>query len=140
MALIATQSQTLSNWLKHEYLPDLAYCREVVKSTESAASLTMGTVLGKITATGVYVISKQDATDGSQVPAGIVFYDPAVVAGLGGAPIDVLALVRGPASISKDGLLLDATFDTNAKKAAAYAALEAIGIQVLDTVAVTAGA
>ena len=135
MALIATQNQTLSNWLKHAYLMDLAYCNEVVTFTAPAGLTKLGTVLGKITTTGKYVISKQTATDGSEVPAGIVFFDGEYTAG----DQKVVALVRGPAGISKLGIILDATFNDDTKKAAAYAAFEAMGIQVLDTVTVTAG-
>ena len=136
MALIAVQNQTLSNWLKHAYLMDLAYCNEVVTFTAPAGETKLGTVLGKITATGKYVVSKQTANDGSEVPAAITFFDGTYTAG----DQKVVALVRGPAGISKLGILLDATFNDATKKAAAYAALEAKGIQVLDTVAVTAGA
>ncbi len=133
--LIATQNQTLSNWLKHEYGSDFAYCREVVTFTAPAGETKLGTVLGKITASGKYVVSKQTATDGSEVPAAIVYHDGVYTA----ADQKVLTLVRGPAGISKLGIILDATFDNAAKKAAAYAALEAKGIQVLETLAVTAG-
>jgi predicted regulator of Ras-like GTPase activity (Roadblock/LC7/MglB family) len=46
----------------------------------------------------------------------------------------VLCLVRGPAIVSKDGLILDATYNTDAEKAAVYAALEAKGILCNDAV------
>ena len=40
----------------------------------------------------------------------------------------------GPMGVSKGGLVLDATYDNAPKKAAVYAALEAKGIQCLDTI------
>ena len=46
----------------------------------------------------------------------------------------VLVLVRGPAIVSKAALVLDATYDTDAKKAAVYAALEAKGVLVNETI------
>jgi hypothetical protein len=36
--------------------------------------------------------------------------------------------------VSKNGLVLDATYDTAPEKAAVYASLEALGIQCLDTI------
>ena len=130
MALTAKQNQTLSNWLKSEYNIPFAFCREVVTLTAPAGEMKLGTVLGKITATGKYVVSKQTASDGSEVPAGILFNDRVFAAG----DVKALALVRGPASISKLGIILDATFNDATKKAAAYAALEKINIQVLETI------
>jgi hypothetical protein len=47
---------------------------------------------------------------------------------------EVLSIIRGPASVSTTGLILDASYDDATKKAAAYAGLEAVGIQVLETV------
>ena len=131
--LIATQAQTLSNWLKKELDPVfLAYCREEVAVTFAAAgTIATGTVLGKVTASGKYVVSKQTAADGSEVPAAIMWADKVAT-----APGDVKSIVlfRGPASVSAGGLVLDATYNDATKKAAAYAALEAIGVQVLPTV------
>jgi hypothetical protein len=46
----------------------------------------------------------------------------------------VLVLIKGPAIVSKAGLVLDATYDLDAEKAAVYAALEAKGIAVNDAV------
>ena len=41
-------------------------------------------------------------------------------------------MVRGPASVSKTALVLDATHNTDAEKDAIYASLNALGIQVLE--------
>jgi predicted regulator of Ras-like GTPase activity (Roadblock/LC7/MglB family) len=46
----------------------------------------------------------------------------------------VLALVKGPAIVSKAGLVLDATYNLDAEKAAVYAALEAKGIACNDAI------
>ena len=131
--LIATQSQTLSNWLKKELDPAfLAYCREEgVVTFAAAGTIASGTVLGKVTASGKYVVSKQAATDGSEVPAAIMWADKVATAA---GDVKSIVLFRGPASVSAGGLVLDATYNDATKKAAAYAALEAIGVQVLPTV------
>lgn len=130
--LIATQLQTLSNWLKNETDPVLAYCREQGTFTATGAGTTVnGTVLGKVTATGKYVVSKQDATDGSEDVAGILWSDAVATAA---GDVEVMVLFRGPASVSEGGLIMDATYNTDAEKQAVYAALEAKGIQTLPTV------
>lgn len=128
----ATENFRLSNVLKQELWPEHAYCRLAVVANEAAAkSYVPGTVLGKVTATGKYKICVQNAADGSQTPAAIVMQDYAV-----GAATDttVLVLVKGPAIVSKTGLVLDASFDLLAEQQAAYASLEALGIAVVDAV------
>jgi hypothetical protein len=46
----------------------------------------------------------------------------------------VLVLIKGPAIVSKAGLVLDATYNEAGEKAAVYAALEAKGIAVNDAI------
>ena len=46
----------------------------------------------------------------------------------------VLVLIKGPAIVSKAGLVLDATYNTAGELAAVYAALEAKGIACNDAV------
>lgn len=132
MAVIATDVTRLSNLVKMELAAELAYCREVSVANEATAkSYAIGTVLGKVTATGKYKIAVQTAVDGSQTAAAIVIAAKDVAAT---TDTKVLTLVRGPSTISKAGLVLDASFDLQAEKDAVYAALEAKGIQVLDAV------
>lgn len=132
MAVIATDVTRLSNLVKMELAAELAYCREVVVANEAVVkSYALGTVLGKVTATGKYKICVQNAADGSQTAAGIVIAAKDVPAT---TDTKVLVLSRGPATVSKAGLVLDASFDLQAEKDALYAVLEAAGIQVLDAV------
>lgn len=132
MSVIAQDVTRLSNLVKMELAPELAYCREVVVANEAGAvSYAIGTVLGKVTADGKYKVCVQTASDGSQVAAAVVMEAKDVAAT---TDTKVLALSRGPASISKGALVLDATHNLDAEKAAIYAALEAKGIQVLETV------
>jgi hypothetical protein len=72
MAVISTSTHTLSNVVKQEYLPDMAYCRELVIVNGPAATLAIGTVLGKVSATGKFKVSIETAIDGSEVPAAVV--------------------------------------------------------------------
>lgn len=132
MPLIATDTFRLSHVLKHEYEPGLAYCREAVLANEVAAqTYAPGTVLGRVTATGRFRICVQNAADGSQNPAAIVMEDKSIPAN---TDTRVLVLVRGPAMVSKSGLILHSSFDLLAEQQAAWAAIEALGIRVQDAV------
>ncbi|MNY25424.1 hypothetical protein D3C86_1592080 [compost metagenome] len=128
MTVIATDTQRLSNVVKRELWPEAGYCRLQVTAGETA-DYKVGTVLGKITATGKFIKAVQTAVDGSAVAAAVVMEDKSVVDGTG-----VLALVRGPAAISRDALVLDASYNLDAEKDAVYAAFEALGIMTLVTV------
>lgn len=129
--LIATENFRLSNVLKHEYEPSLGYCRETVVINDAAANLKIGTVLGVVTATGKYKVCVQTATDGSENAAAVLMEDKTIA---NSTDTKVLALVRGPAIVSKSGLVLDASFDQDDEKAAAYASLAAKGIVASDAV------
>ena len=131
MPLIATEAKRLSNVVKQELFPESGYCRVVVTYNGTAATLVPGTVLGKVTVGGKYKIAVQTATDGSEVADAIVMVEQTVPAT---TDTKVLCLVRGPAIVSKDGLVLDATYNLDAEKAAVYAALEAKGILCNDAV------
>lgn len=133
MPLIATDTQRFSNVIKHEYDPSTKYCRETVTVNEAAAkTYTVGTALGKVTATGKYKISVQSASDGSQNPVAIVVDDSQAIAATTDTKVVVIA--RGPVIVSKAGLVLDATFNDATKKAAAYASLQTVGILANDAV------
>ena len=130
MPLIATEAKRYSNVIKQELWPEAAYTRLVVTVNESAAKTYVpGTVLGKVTAGGKYKIAVQSAADGSQVADAIVLDEYSIAAN---TDTKVLVLIKGPAIVNKNGLVLDATYDLQAEKDAVYAALEAKGIQVND--------
>ena len=132
MAIIATENFRFSHVVKKELWPEYAYNRLMVTVNESAAKeYKIGTVLGKVTADGKYKIAVQTAVDGSQVADAIVLEDKSIAAT---TDTQVLVMVKGPAIVSKAGLILDATYDQPAELAAVYAALEAKGIQVNDSV------
>ncbi len=136
MSVIATDTKRISNLLKAEHWAELGYCRSVVTVNEAAAkTYAVGTVLGKVTADGKYKICVQTAVDGSQTAAAIVLEDKAIAAT---TDTKLVVLVKGPAAINKGALVLDASHNLDAEKAAIYAAFEAAGIQVLDQVGVAA--
>lgn len=131
MAVISQSLHTISNVVKHEYGADYAYCKKLVTVNDTAGTLAIGQVLGKVTADGKFKRAVQTAADGSQTAAAIVASAKTIA---GTTDTQVLVYFRGPMGVSKNGLVLDATYDTAPKKAAVYAALEALGIQCLDTI------
>lgn len=132
MAVIATETQKLSNTVKQELWPDLAYCRVVATANEAAAkTYKIGDVLGKVTADGKVKLAVETADDGSKDFYAICLEDKTVAAT---TDTKVLVAVRGPMSVNKAGVFLDATYDNDTKKGVVYAAMEAVGIQVLEAV------
>lgn len=131
MAIVQTDTARISNLVKHELWPETGFCRkEVIVNEAAAKTYAVGTVLGKVTATGKYKIAVETAVDGSKVPAALVIADRSIAAT---TDTKVVVLVKGPAEVSKDALVLDATYNDNTKKQAAYDALEALNINVLTT-------
>lgn len=131
MATIATELPRISNWLKWELAPEVGYCRKTVTLVVAAAGvLPTGTVLGKITASGKYVVALETAADGSKVPDAILIEELSLAAG----EYPVAVLLKGPAIVGKNGLGLDASYDTPAKLEVAYAALEAKNINVVEQI------
>jgi hypothetical protein len=137
MTIIATEGQfarlsALIKFLDTAGKPEMF--KDVVTVNDTAATLTLGTVLGKVTATGAFKVAKQAAVDGSQNPAAIYIGDSFGVTGdtalIGATDTKVLVLARGKAIVSKEALKLDASFGTTPQKQAAYDALKAVGILV----------
>lgn len=130
MSLVATEKHVVSNLVKAELWKDLGYCREVVTVNEAAAkSYVVGTVLGKVTASGKYKIAVETAVDGSKAFAAFVLEAKDIAAT---TDTKIVVLVKGPASVSKGAMSLDSTYDNDTKKNTLYAEVEAKGIQVLS--------
>lgn len=127
----ATENKRFSNTVKAELWPEAAYTRKVVTYNGTAGDFVIGSVLGKVTASGKYKFCVQTAVDGSQVADAILIEDKTLPLN---TDTNVLVMVKGPAIVSKSALVLDATHDLQAEKDAIYAALEAKGIQVNDAV------
>jgi hypothetical protein len=136
MTVIAQEGQfsrfgSLVKYLADHEKVELHY-DTLIANEAAPVTYTLGTVLGKVTATGKYIVSKQGAADGSQTPAAVVLFDSfgAVKDAAIPATTDtkVIALVRGKAIVAKEALKLDASFSTAPQKQAAYDALKALGI------------
>lgn len=132
MPTISTDLFRKSNLVKQELFPEQGYNYDVVTVNEAAIkTYAVGTVLGKVTGSGKYKICVQTAGDGSQTAAAVVVGDQTIPAT---TDTKVLVMVRGPAIVSKDALVLDASHDLQAEKDAIYASLTALGILVAPTV------
>lgn len=130
--IFASDTYRLSHLVKQEFWGQFGWCRKQVTVNEAAdKTYGVGTVLGKVTATGKYKVCVESAVDGSQVPAALVLEDVKVSSGV---DKKLVIMYRGPSIVSKAALVLDASFNTDAKKAAAYAALEALNIGVNETI------
>lgn len=129
--IIANSTHTKSNVIKKELWAGSGFVETVVTVNDTAGTLLSGTVLGKVTATGKFKRAVKTAVDGSAVVAAIVSEESIILAA---TDKKMLGLTRGPAKVSKAGLVFDASYALSADKDVVYAALEALGIQVLDNI------
>lgn len=136
MAQLDTRSTRLGAVLQYEDHPEYGHCRDVVVANEAVIkTYVIGTVLGKVTATGKYKILEATAVDGSQNFAGIYIGKPdgdnkqSIAAT---TDTSVVVLFRGPAGVGKANLVFGASVDTAPELAAVYAQMEAVGIKVID--------
>ena len=135
--IIATDTARYSDVVKHEYEPTLAFTRELVVVNDTAKTLTLGMLLGKVTATGKYKESVQTATDGSELPVAVVVgkdINNLSVAVPAATDTKVLAIVRGEAIVRKTGLKPHSSFNDATKLAAAYASLATKEILANDSI------
>ena len=137
MTIIAQDTARYSDVVKHEYEPTLAFTRELVVVNDTAKTLTLGMLLGKVTATGKYKESVQTATDGSELPVAVVVgkdINNLSVAVPAATDTKVLAIVRGEAIVRKTGLKPHNTFNDATKLATAYASLATKEILANDSI------
>lgn len=124
MSVIATSSQTLSNVVKREHQAEVGYCRKLAEFDATNGAVVIGAVLGLVA--GKWELALQT---GTYTEFGIAVDGPVTFNELPAA----LAINRGPASVSKAGLVWHASYNLDAEKNALYASLEGQGIQVLDS-------
>ncbi|GIX11764.1 head decoration protein [Elioraea sp.] len=126
---VLTMPPTLGDLLKYEL--NASYCRETV-TLKAGTSYALGSVLGRITASGKYRLSPAAQVvgdEGAEVATAVLL--EAVDAAAGDRT--GLVVARGPAIVSKAGLVFDASVDQEAEKAAKHAELSAAGIVPRDT-------
>jgi hypothetical protein len=112
--------------LKYEVNPN--YTRETVPLLAGMA-YPVGSVLGRITASGKYKLATSGGTDGAQTAGAVLLY---AVDATPGDAVGVV-LVRGPAIVSRAALAYDGTVDDATKIATKISQLAALGIIARDT-------
>ena len=126
---VLTMSPTLGDLLKYEL--NANYCRETV-TLKSGTKYALGSVLGRITASGKYRLSPDaEVTDdeGAEVAVAVLI-----------ETVDAtdddksgLVVLRGPAIVSKAALVFDDSVDDGTKKATKHDQLAAAGLIPRDT-------
>jgi hypothetical protein len=123
---VLTQPPGMGDVLKYEVNPN--YTRETV-TLLTGMPYPVGSVLGRVTASGKYTLSPDTGTDGSETAAAVLLY--AVDATLADA-VGVV-LVRGPAIVSRAALAYDGTVDDTGKITTKIGQIAALGIIPRDT-------
>ncbi|KPP82414.1 MAG: Bacteriophage lambda head decoration protein D [Rhodobacteraceae bacterium HLUCCO07] len=123
---VLTQPPSMGDVLKYEVNPN--YTREIVTLLEGMP-YPVGSVLGKISASGKYKLATSGGTDGAQTAVAVLLY--AVDATLADATGIVVA--RGPSIVSREGLAYDASVDDSAKITTKLGQLAAVGIIARDS-------
>lgn len=118
MPTIATDTQRLSDWLKHEYEPSSGITRE----TAAKADVTGATVTGSVLDSNYDLVVTATAADAKY----ILMTDLTSASYGTGQFTDVLLLARGPAKVNADKLVFG-TIDAGGITTA-LAALKALGI------------
>jgi hypothetical protein len=120
------QPASMGDILKYEVNPN--YTREEVTLLQGMPYL-VGSVLGRITASGKYKLATSGGSDGAQTATAVLLY--AVDATLADAIGIVLA--RGPAIVSRAALAYDATVDDAGKITTKIGQLAVAGIIARNT-------
>jgi len=126
---VLTQSPTLGDLLKYELNGN--YSREIV-TLKAGTNYALGSVLGKITASGKYRLSPAATVvgdEGAEAAVAVLIEDADATA----ADKTALVLSRGSAIVSKAALVFDPSVDQAAEKTAKYTELSAVGIVPRDT-------
>lgn len=123
---VLTQPPSMGDILKYEVNPN--YTREEVTLLQGMP-YPVGSVLGRITASGKYKLATSGGSDGAQTATAVLLY--AVDATLADATGIVLA--RGPAIVSRAALAYDATVDDTGKITTKIGQLAAAGIIARNT-------
>ena len=124
---VLTEQPSMGDVLKYEVNPN--YTREVITLLQGKP-YPVGSVLGKITASGKYKLATHGGTDGAQTATAVLLY--AVDATLADAV--GIVVVRGPSIVSRAGLAYEATVNDAAKITAKIGQLAAVGIITRDGV------
>lgn len=126
---VLTMAPTLGDLLKYELNGN--FSRETV-TLKAGTAYALGSVLGKVTASGKYRLSPAAEVvgdEGADIASAVLL---GAVDATGGDKIGLVA-ARGPTIVSKAALVFDASVDQPAEKTAKYGQLAAAGIIARET-------
>ena len=129
MGQVFTSPDLLGELLKHEYSRET--CREVVTLAASGTGFKMGSVLGRVSASGIYGLSPATGEDGSETACAVLLAD---VDGSNEAIPSAVVLARGPAIVADIKLVYDASVNTDALKKEKQAQLAVLDIVTREAV------
>lgn len=136
MPVTSNEPKRLSDLVKKEFWIPQGWCRKEVTVNQAAqTTYVLGTTMGKITASGKYIVAKETAVDGSKVIDAIFIGKDGATVGedlviAAATDTKVLVMIRGPLIVGDDVLLFDATYDNATKLGVAYDNLEAKDISI----------
>ena len=122
---VLTKPPSMGDVLKYEVNPN--YTRDTV-TLLMGMPYPLGSVLGKVTASGKYKLATSGGADGAQTAVAVLLY--AVDATLADATGIVVA--RGPSIVARAALAYDATVNDGAKITTKLGQLAAVGIIARD--------
>ncbi len=126
---VLTMAPTLGDLLKYELNSN--YNRETV-TLKAGTNYALGSVLGKITASGKYRLSPAASVTGDEgAETALAVLIEAVDATAGDKT--GLVVARGPVILSKAALVFDASVNDATKKAAKHSQLSAAGLVPRET-------
>lgn len=126
---VLTMAPTLGDLLKYELNGN--YNRETV-TLKAGTNYALGSVLGKITASGKYRLSPAASVtgdEGAETAAAVLIEAVDATAG----DKTGLVVARGPVILSKAALVFDASVNDATKKAAKHGQLSAAGLVPRET-------
>jgi hypothetical protein len=127
---VLTMAPTLGDLLKFECHP--SYGRETV-TLKAGTNYSLGSVLGKIAASGEYRLSPAAEVVGDEGAETAVAVLLQAVDATDGAAVGLIA-ARGPVILAEAALAFDASVDQPAERAAKLAQLSALGLVARTTV------
>lgn len=121
--LLGTSPFYKSNVVAYEENTSEGFCEEpLTVNVASETTLSVGSVLGKVTATGKYVPRDPAGADGSEVAAAVCLENITVAAT---TDTTVAGIVNGSVILKKAGLVFDVAHDAT-QQATAISELEAL--------------
>lgn len=124
MSQVYTQPPSIGDLIKREF--DKDYSREIV-TLKAGNTYEFGSVLGKVTATGLHSLAPAASTEGfegAEIGCAVLIETVDATS----ADVQAVAVVRGPAIVADVALVFDATVDSAEERNTKLQQLAAHGI------------